>query len=274
MAIINVSRQIWSLGDEITDQVAAELKYSVVRNEEFMELVSEYAADFSRELGAITEERQPAFLDQLFQNRATYEYLLQSIFFHLASRDRVLIKGRGGQYVLRGKPYVLSIRTIAPFDVRAANACAAMNVDLKTATEIVTRGDQERSGFIRYIFQKDASACDDYDLVVNTGRIAVDEVAAFLVRKIRMMDETCPLDEEGKKELRRLALAKHVEAAVKKEVLKSTHVEFMADDDGGLTLAGYIANTEARDKVEAAAHKVKGVNKVFNEIMVMRPFAR
>src|SRR5438477_257094 len=47
-----------------------------------------------------------------------YITVLQTALYEFAEKDRVVLMGRAGQWLLRGIPHVLRVRVMAPFDLR------------------------------------------------------------------------------------------------------------------------------------------------------------
>ncbi len=115
MAVITLSRQVGSGGDLIAETVARELGYKLVDKQEIHDAVATFAADFSKELSVLDSESRPGFFDRLFSHRSVYGDLIASIIFDYASKDNVVIKGRGGQYLFEPSEITLHIRIIAPF---------------------------------------------------------------------------------------------------------------------------------------------------------------
>jgi len=119
MAIITISRQPYSFGDEIAKEIAKKLNYKVIDKFIINNKVKDFHCNFSDELQDLANEKEPGFFKHFFKKPQVYNCLVQAILFEEASHDNKVILGRGSQYILN-QPYVLNIRIMAPFDVRCS----------------------------------------------------------------------------------------------------------------------------------------------------------
>jgi cytidylate kinase len=67
--------------------------------------------------------------------RATHAYVkeVEHVIEDLAAEGDVVIVGRGGQAILRGRPDVLHVRIVAPADVRAKRLASRHQISLESA---------------------------------------------------------------------------------------------------------------------------------------------
>jgi cytidylate kinase len=83
-------------------------------------------------------------------------------------QESAIILGRGGNYILRGKPEGLRIKITAPFDDRVDNISQLRKLALQDAKNLVSQMDKERKDFIDSYFHGNDQGFEDFDLVINT----------------------------------------------------------------------------------------------------------
>lgn len=268
MAIITVSRQIGSLGDEIADDVAAQLGYAVVDKHSIHEMMANYANVFSEELDDISEELQPGFFNRIFRQQSVYVNLISSLIYRSASDDNVVIKGRGGQFLLGERPNVINTRIVAPLEVRVFRVQKMQKVEKVIVEELVKKHDNDRAAFIRYMFKKEVSNPDWYDIVFNSGKFEKRAIVKIMVDKAHDLDEQYPMSEEYRRRLKALSVRKLVEATLQKEMPNSNHIHVEVDNDGIVRVSGYIGTDAEKAKAEELSSAVPGVTSLVNEIHV------
>ncbi|MBW1895117.1 MAG: cytidylate kinase family protein [Deltaproteobacteria bacterium] len=265
MAIITISRQIGSFGNEIAKKATDRLNYSLMDINSINEMVSEYSSDFSKEMIALADENRPGFFDRFFYQQSVYSNLISALIYDAASKDNIIVVGRGGQFLLRNQPSVIHIRIIAPFELRVSRVKDRQKLKPELAEDMVRKIDRQRADFIRYLFQANISEPEWYDMIINTGKFDVESTTDILVNKARMLDKT---GEDTINSFKILALQKRVEATLQKEMPDSNHIKVKADIDGTVTMSGYIATDVEKNEASKHAESIQGVNKIENLIQV------
>src|SRR5512133_811696 len=116
MAVVTISRQLGSLGRDVAQLVASRLGYRFI----WRNMINEAARRAS------TPEVALATIDELDllgltpspQARQAYIDAVRQVMDEQAEQGNVVILGRAGQIVLRHRPDVLSVRIIAPVELR------------------------------------------------------------------------------------------------------------------------------------------------------------
>ena len=111
-------------------------------------------------------------------------------FFHqmlraIASMGKSIIVGRGGSYVTADMPVGVSLRVIAPEDVRIARAMDVHDLTEKEARAGSRKRDADRARLIKAHFSANISDPTGYDVTWNVGNASHEEIAfatAALVR--------------------------------------------------------------------------------------------
>lgn len=268
MAVLTISRQEGSLGDDIAGAVSEALGYSLIDKHQIHEMAAGFKGDFSSEMDVLTNENKPGFFDFLFHQRSVYGHLISSIIYEAAARDRCVILGRGGQYLLDGKSHVINARVTAPLDLRVQRVMDRQHLDKKIAAEYVETSDQKREDFIAYLYREKVGDARWYDIVIDTGRFPMGRVVEFLVGELKRLETDSPLTDDDSRVYRKLALEKKIEIVLMKEMQESNYVKVTANHDGHVILSGYLATDAENKAVLKHVRSVDGVVAVENKIIV------
>lgn len=186
MAIITISRQIGSGGDEIAARLAKELQFTLVDQTLLVELVkaqglskSDVEALDEEEVG---EERQVREQDQVYVD------LLPTLITDLAAEKNLVVLGRGGQCLFRGFPGALHVRVVADEKERVRRLMDECGIEEHSVVRLVEESDETRRIFIQYHYGEDIDAATHYDLVINTDRLSIETATRLLQLAIEMVD--------------------------------------------------------------------------------------
>ncbi|MDX2495855.1 MAG: cytidylate kinase family protein [Desulfuromusa sp.] len=178
MAIITISREMGSGGIPIVHQIAEELGYTLVDGDVISEAAEDY--DLSQEALQQIDEKPPAFVENLDRQIELNMSRIQLIVLEQALKGNVIIYGRGGQDLLPDITSALRVRIIAPFEERVERWAQREWIDPDLARSLVRKSDQQRSGFIKYYFDRNWTNPIEYDMVINTTRVS-NEMAVKLI---------------------------------------------------------------------------------------------
>lgn len=204
MAVITISRQYGSGGDEIAalvcDQlgyrhfdkrlmarVAAEVKLSASEMAEFSE-DNARVRNFLDRLTGLPVPRagvQAAKLKLLDENKALA--LVQGAIEASYQQGNVVIVGRGGQAILKDKRDVLHVRIEAPFKLRRQRIHEEGGVSLEVAHDVVIEHDHAVADYLKRFYGIDWADPILYDLVINTGKLSLDAAAQLIVMAVRCL---------------------------------------------------------------------------------------
>lgn len=185
MAVITISRQMGSLGDEVAAAVAQRLGYRVVARDLIYQAAQragapEMALAEIDELGLLGVTPSP-------QTRRAYQAAVRQVMEELAAAGDVVIVGRASSRVLAAWPGGLHVRVVAPKATRVQRVAEAAGVTAEAALAQVEQSDQTRRRYLRQHYKVDWDAADLYDMVVNTGRLQVDTAAALICAALRLV---------------------------------------------------------------------------------------
>jgi cytidylate kinase len=92
-----------------------------------------------------------------------------------------VIMGRNGALILADHPGALHVRLDGPVDVRVRRAAARSGIEEARAAKRQKREDQVRAQMSLDLYEWDPRELDQYDLVVNTGRVDLDTCVEMIV---------------------------------------------------------------------------------------------
>lgn len=267
MAIVVISRQVGSYGDEIAALVGKKLDYEVVDRSKIHQIAQECDPDFSNACSLYEEERKPSFFESFFFQDPSYTSLFESLTYELASRGNVVILGRGAQIVLRDLPDVFTARVVAPTDIRMHRIMQETGVSAEEARHFIEKHDKQRRALIQSVFDRDLYDWTLYDVILNTASYDVESGAKIICQAVEA--KTKPTTEaELTQRLKNMAFAKRVESHIKKHVITSAYrnITVSAGSEGVVTLSGFVAEQKEKARVEKLTASIPGVKQVVSDL--------
>ena len=131
MAIIAISRQVASLGDEIAESVAKKTGYKFITRHDLEKRIVDLG--FPAEKLKKYDEKKPGFFASLVKDRDEYLNYLQTAVLEAASEGNCILIGRGSFLILENLPNLLSLRFIASDTVRMERLMKEFNWTEKQA---------------------------------------------------------------------------------------------------------------------------------------------
>ncbi len=119
MAIITISRQAGSLGEEIASQVAQKLDYNLVGGAQYHQMAMSCDLDFKNAASTSRPSCPWASWSGSSSRRRPTKAFSRALNLELAADDNVVLMGRGAQIALAAFPSVVRVRIIGPSDLRA-----------------------------------------------------------------------------------------------------------------------------------------------------------
>jgi cytidylate kinase len=190
MAAITISRQMGSLGCEVARAVADMLSYRLI----WRELINQAARRSGSPDVALATIDELGLLDICPSTKAcdAYRQAVAQVMQELAAEGNIVIVGRAGQVILRDQPNILHVRIVAPTEVRAERVSAKQNISLNCAKAQIQASDSYRITYMRRFYQVHPGNPDLYHLLINTGRVLVDQAAALICQSQHQLLEDNP----------------------------------------------------------------------------------
>ena len=178
MAIITISRQIASFGDEVATELSKRLGYSFV-NRKMLE-ADLLKHGISEEKLSKYDERKPGFWASLARDRDEYFDYLREAVYERAKNGNCIFIGRGGFAILRDIPGCYNIRLIASDAVRVSRLMNEFSWPEKKAQALLQESDTNRRGFHKCFFNIDQEDSSNYHMVLNTDNISAETGAQII----------------------------------------------------------------------------------------------
>jgi cytidylate kinase len=208
MAVITISRELGSRGNEVADLLCDQLGYCRVDKAMLSQIAAESGVDVKAVLAkerTVTSKpklisgqmtslygRQPgAFAKQSEIDDQTYHRVVRETMVHFAEQGDAIVVGRGGQIVLREWPGALHVHLYAPMEARVEELMKRYNLTKLDAQRRIERSDEQKRLFIRNLF-KNANWKDlkYYHLAIDTGRVPPEVAAKIIMSAAQQLEET------------------------------------------------------------------------------------
>ena len=211
MAILTLSREYRSGGREIGTAVAERMHYDYVGKERILADLRAQGGRWAAVLREVDEEGPTIW------ERFDWEYrglmaLVESTLYEFAVRDRVVLVGRGANFLLEGLPHVLRVRLTAPVEQRVEWVMQKDGVGRDSAVRLIEKTDSERASFIRVHFNREWDDPTAYDMVFDTSAKPFGEIVDILCSALQ--ERTARLTEEGRGRLRGRTIAARIKARI------------------------------------------------------------
>lgn len=207
MAVITISREVGSGGDEIAHQVCELLGYRYFDKTLMAEVAQEQGL-FQESLAGFSEDsyRLRGFIDALLRrstpvaramvwtttpqggetrvtevlDEETAAALLASAIRGLRTRGQVVVVGRGGQAILRDEPGVLHVRVVAHQEDRVQRLMQTEGLKREAALSLIGERDRATAQYLRRFHNVDWADPTLYHLTINSSLLG-NEMAAVLI---------------------------------------------------------------------------------------------
>ena len=129
----------------------------------------------------------PVYDKDLFETEAR-------IIREIARSGNVVIMGRAGSSILRGRPGLVNVFIHAPLDFRVKRMMAFRhNSDEREARTILKESDRNREEFLRAMAGIDWTDARNYHLCLNTGIISFSDAEEMIIRFVEMRRDKASL---------------------------------------------------------------------------------
>lgn len=215
MAIITISRQYGSKGDEIAEKLAKALNYRYF--DKFLMAEIAISSGLSElEVIDFNEEsyKVKGFFEQLFKKREpiagitvkekndrtgsisittkTFDeegclLFVQAVIRRLKDWGNVVIVGRGSQVLLRDTPQVLHVKIIAPLEVRIKNIIEERNLQREEALRLILEKDKSAEEYLRRFYNVNWNNPELYHLILNTGFLSLEHGVEIIKNALKVI---------------------------------------------------------------------------------------
>jgi cytidylate kinase len=187
--IVTVSRQTGSRGSYFASRLATRLNYQRLHRE-VIDAIAKTSGYRRRVIEALDEKRRgeiESLVDSVLTGQsvdhADYVRYLCNVILSMSRLGGVIVMGRGSNFML-GPERGFHIRIICPRDKRIENLMKYKMLEKKDAIREVDSSDVQRREFIHKLFDRKIDDPLNYDLIVNSALIDVEEMVDLAVLAI------------------------------------------------------------------------------------------
>lgn len=127
-----------------------------------------------------------------------YSQHLMNAIGAIGRHGRAVIVGRGANFILPPEKR-FAVRIVAPLEWRVANIARQFSISIEDARKRVVRTESHRRAFIRKYFNADISRPTNYDLVINSATLSIEDAVKVISASLGMpaCDLVSTPDREG-----------------------------------------------------------------------------
>lgn len=269
MAIITISRQIASMGDEVAAELSRLLGYTFINRDALEADLLKHG--ITKEKLRKYDEKKPGFWASLARDRDEYFDYLREAVFDRAQEGNCIFVGRGGFAILKDIPGCVSVRLVGSVPIRVARLMNEFSWPEKKAMALLQESDNNRRGFHKTFFNIDQDDPASYNLVINSDAITA-KVAAKIIA------ETCKLivddnqERIGRDRIAELLLAQRIVNHVVFDLQIPVHFLEATASSTEITLHGVADSAAVIERVLETARTMAPDKKIQSGISIVQDY--
>ena len=201
-SIIAISRTLGAGGEDLGSRLASALGWKYV-DSEIIDRAAELAGASPQELSRVEERK--GLVARILENMArvgagsraiggapepnavmleagpTYEQLIVDVIKEVAEQGEVVIVAHGASIPLAGTMGLIRVLVTASTKARINRVAGDQKVLPSKASELVANSDKSRADYFRRFYNLDHEGPTNYDLVINTDVLRVEEASAAVL---------------------------------------------------------------------------------------------
>ena len=255
MAVLTLSRDMGSGGREVGLLTADSLGYGFVDRERIHARLKEAGHKWDKWSEGM-DEHTPKLWERYDWSYRGFVAMVQSAIMREAVSGRVVIMGRGGNFLLEGVPFALRVKVFASLEERIARVSNREEIDEDSARGLIEKTDRERAGFLLTVYGRDGKDPNDYDLYLDSTGVPFERIAVEISGSL--LDRDRFADDKALKGLEMKALAYDIKARLLTGLpffMPTLDVEF---DGEAVCVRGIVRLPRERALVMEEAGKIAG----------------
>ena len=193
ISIITISREPGSGGRIIASRLAEKLGIDIFHQEVINEMAK--SADVSEKLVETLDERGLSILEDWISSLVHERHLwpdrymqhLMKVVGTIGKHGRAVVVGRGANFILPPEKR-FAVRIVADQTWRIQNVAKEFDITPGEAKRRVMRTESDRRAFIRKYFNADIADPTNYDLVVNTATLDLDDTVKVISSALGLVE--------------------------------------------------------------------------------------
>ncbi|MBI4189593.1 MAG: cytidylate kinase family protein [Betaproteobacteria bacterium] len=266
MPLIAMTREMGSLGKDVATAVSARLGKPVVHHEIIDQLASKMRLRKSHVIRFL--DGKANMWERLTTDKTSLSIYTADETLALAESGNVaVIRGWGSAHLLRPIQHVICVRVCAPMKVRVRRMMERLHTDDEEfVTGEIKLSEEAHGAITRRHFGINWQEPEQYDLVLNTERVSIEECADEVMALVN--DAEFQETAQSTQLLANLALEAHVRAVLRADPRTAKMQIAISADKGAITLAGIVDRDLEPLHASEVAAAVAGVKDVKNQLKV------
>ncbi len=184
--VITISREFGARGAALAAHLGINIGFKVW-DKDLLQAIAKELGGGMRTIEVLDERRQQTVEDTVsgflmnIPTNMNYLRSLTRVIKTIEEYGNSIIVGRGANYICKN-PKSLHVRVVCPLNKRIAEYAGKMNLSQPETKEIIERKDREREDFVNQNFHKNLNTPTDYDLIINSDRFTIDQMASIIVQ--------------------------------------------------------------------------------------------
>ena len=266
MPLVAMTREMGSLGKDVAAAISARLGKPVIHHEIIDHLANKMRLRKSHVIRFL--DGKANMWERLTTDQTSLAIFTADETLALAESDDVaVIRGWGSAHLLRPVRHVICVRVCAPLKVRVRRMMERINTDDEDfVTNEIKLSEEAHAAITLRHFGVNWQDSEQYDLVLNTERVSVEECAdevMTLITKPQFRETS-----QSRQMLKNLALESHVRAALRADQRTGKMQISVVVDDGDAILSGIVDRSDDPLNAAEVAAGVAGVNSISNHLKV------
>ena len=264
MPLVAMTREMGSLGKDVAAGLAARSGRKVV----YQEIIEPLANKMRLRKSHVERflEGKSGIWERLTTDHTSLSiFTADETFRFLRDGSTAVIRGWGAVHLLKNVPHVVRVRVCAPLEVRVTRMMERLSTGNRAAIESeIALSEEAHTAITKRHFNINWRDAEHYDVVLNTGRLSVDECVDELEG---LMQRPCFQETAGSlRQLENMALEWAVRSALRREARTADVAVTLQIDGGKVGLVGVVDDKAQSEAVAQVAAGVEGVESVDNQL--------
>ncbi|MCB2228158.1 MAG: cytidylate kinase-like family protein [Desulfarculaceae bacterium] len=202
MAVLSISRQFGAGGRTLGEMVASELGYHFLHESQLDQMAAKAEKASG---GSATQSQYHAQVVELLTSLAPSNFMerwtvaegedkahierLSKVIQELAETGKVVLLGRGAQFILRYRPDTVRVLLVSELSHRVAFMAMHYQMDEVTAKRLIAEADNKRTRFLNNFYPGEPDESSLYHLVLNTSLISLESATNLVTRLVRRIED-------------------------------------------------------------------------------------
>lgn len=266
MPLIAMTREMGSLGKDVANVISERLGKPVVHHEIIDHLANKMRLRKSHVVRFL--DGKANIWERLTTDKTSLSIYTADETLALAESDNVsVIRGWGSAHLLRPIQHVICVRVCAPMKVRVQRMMERLNSDDEAfITNEIKLSEEAHAAITRRHFGINWQDPEQYDLVLNTERVSIDECADEVLSLVN--NPQFRATDQSQQMLANLALEAHLRAALRADPRTEKMSITISADRDVVTIAGIVDRGSEPVHASEVASAVPRVKEIKNELKI------